>query len=66
VIVEEVQGLPLKVTLGKEPVPVEIVGLRLTWGEAFDVTVKVFCCLSAFTLLLAFLAAIFAWTLRAF
>jgi hypothetical protein len=51
VIVQKIQGLPLTV---------RIVGLRVSWGDAWDVTIKAFCCLSAFTILLALLAAIVA------
>ena len=64
VIVEKIQGLPLTVKTGYEPLQVKIVGVRVSWDEAYDVTVKVFCCLSAFTLLLALLLAIFAWILK--
>jgi len=49
VVIEKIEGMPL---------PVVIVGVRLSWGEVWDITWKVACCLFVFTLIGAIIAVI--------
>ena len=49
VVVERIEGMPL---------PVVIVGVRLSWGEVWDVTGKVACILFVFALIGAIIAAV--------
>ena len=55
VIVEKIQGLPLRV---------EVVGVRVSWRNAWNVTTKVLCCLLVLILVVVGIAATVAWILN--